>query len=42
MEKKVLTPDEITLEIERRKNIRRQRKDVCQIKLNIKKYGKYF
>ena len=25
MEKKVLTPEEITLEVERRKNIRRQR-----------------
>ena len=33
MEKKVLTPEEITLEMERRKNIRRQRLEEKIIKL---------
>jgi len=36
MEKKVLTPEEITLEMERRKNIRRQRLEKKIIKLTEK------
>lgn len=36
MEKKVLTPEEITLEIERRKNIRRQRLEEKIIRLTEK------
>ena len=36
MEKKVLTPEEITLEMERRKNIRRQRLEEKIIKLTEK------
>jgi hypothetical protein len=36
MKKKVLTPEEITLEMERRKNIRRQRLEEKIIKLTEK------
>ena len=36
MEKKVLTPEEITLEMERRKNIRRQKLEEKIIKLTEK------
>ena len=36
MEKKVLTPEEITLEMERRKNIRRQRLEEKIIRLTEK------
>lgn len=39
MEKKVLTPEEITLEMERRKNIRRQRLEEKTINL-LKKYDR--